>query len=242
MGIWGGEANQTCRVLKSQNQRMVWEERREKAFWWRCLHFLVFPVEGHIFIWQNCGKSGLKYQYILETYSPKRSDLGKRDRHARSCWWVCDVVDGMWLIGADGTRDASSMDYLLKDGHNFLMITFDIDTSKRPLWTNAGTASILWFAHPTTGAQPQDLPSKNLNFGGSLFKNKIQSSLVRLVWCVTLPWNSMHCAELDLPWRNILMPRQLRQCAAVGCGWLQLRFFSEMGKILTHDIKQTTSM
>ena len=46
---------------------------------------------------------------------------------------MCDVVDGMWLIGADGTRDASSMDYLLKDGHNFLMITFDIDTSKRPL-------------------------------------------------------------------------------------------------------------
>ena len=193
----------------------------------------MFPVECHVLLGRSAGKVDWSISKFLETYFSKRSDLGNLEwnqhirsvrhfkfvRHARSCWWMCDAVGSMWLIGADGTGDASSICFygLLFERwpQLFFMITFDLDASKR----NCLNKKLGQLGHPFNSPIQQQVPQLKDLFPSKESQYQIQSSLVRLVRCVTLPWNSMHCAELDLPWRNILMPRQLRRCAAVACGW-----------------------
>lgn len=203
---------------KRRNSGCPWEFRVARSLWspeiTKSVRWVVFSVECHI-LFGIAGKVDWSISKFLETYFLKRSDPGNLEwnqhiRSGRSCWWMCDAVDSMWLIGADGTGDASSICFYgllferwpqLFDDHLWF------GCFKEDSW-NKSWDSKHPLIHPSNNRCPTARPvSLDLS-------SRIRSKA---------PWNSMHCAELDLPWRNILMPRRRRRCAAV---WLiPLKFF-----------------
>lgn len=113
---------------------------------------------------------------------------------------MCDAVGSIWLIGADGTGEVSSICFygLLFERwpQQFFMITLDLDASKR----NFLNKKLGQLGHPFDSPIQQQVPQLQDLFPSKESQYQIQSSLVRagVVCYLAMEFNALRRAGSSL--------------------------------------------